>query len=345
MSEIPGLNVVMPLVERGFVPEPLLRWGIRRLNAERLQQERARFHDERLEQFANELRRDRIALTPEKANEQHYELPAGFFEKVLGRHLKYSGCYWPDGVDSLDDAEAAALALTCERAQIVDGMNILELGCGWGSLSLWMAAEFPNARITALSNSHSQRAFIEQKCRDRGLKNVRVITCDMNDFATPESFDRVVSVEMFEHMRNYEALLARIAGWLRPGGRLFVHIFCHQVYPYLFETEGAGNWMGRYFFTSGMMPSIKLLPRFQQHLALDQQWYLDGTHYGKTAEAWLANLDTHRGTVMPILRDAYGSDASRWFVRWRLFFLACAELFSHDGGRQWGVAHYRFTRP
>ncbi|MCA9254470.1 MAG: class I SAM-dependent methyltransferase, partial [Phycisphaerales bacterium] len=201
MSQTPGLRVVMPLVERGVVPEWLVRWGIRRLNAERLQLERSRFHGERLSQFAESLRQDAIALTPEVANEQHYELPAAFFEQALGRHLKYSGCYWPDGVASLDDAEAAALALTCERAEIADGMHILELGCGWGSLSLWMAEHYPAARITAVSNSHSQRAFIERRCRERGLDNVRVITCDMNEFTSSGGFDRVVSVEMFEHMR------------------------------------------------------------------------------------------------------------------------------------------------
>lgn len=345
MSEIPGLSVVLPLVERGYVPEPLIRWGIRRLNAARLAQERERFAADGLSRFADGLRQSAIALTPEKANEQHYELPAAYFQEVLGKHLKYSCCYWPEGVTTLDDAESAALALTCRRAEIADGMDILELGCGWGSLTLWMAQAYPAARVTAVSNSQSQREYIEGECRKRGLTNVRVRTCDMNEFATPEQFDRVVSVEMFEHMRNYEALTARIAGWLRNGGKLFVHIFCHREFPYLFETQGAGNWMGRHFFTSGMMPSIDLLPQFQQHLTLEQKWYLNGEHYAKTARAWLVSHDEGRETVMSILENAYGRDAQKWFVRWRLFYLACAELFGYDDGEQWGVAHYRFVKP
>lgn len=345
MSEIPGLRIVMPLVERGVMPEPLVRWGIRRLNASRLMQEQSRFDEHRLARFADSLRASEIALTPEKANEQHYELPPEFFQLALGKHLKYSSCYWPDGVMTLDSAEAAALAMTCERAEIVDGLEILELGCGWGSLTLWMARAYPNARITAVSNSHSQRSFIERQCRQRGFGNVTVVTCDMNDFAADVSFDRVVSVEMFEHMRNYEALLARVAGWLAPGGKLFVHIFCHQRYPYLFETEGVGNWMGRYFFTSGMMPSIDLLPQFQRDLGLERLWYLNGRHYAKTAEAWLSNLDEKQDDAMMILRDAYGVDAQKWFVRWRLFFMACAELFRYDDGKQWGVGHYMFRKP
>ncbi|MCB9852680.1 MAG: class I SAM-dependent methyltransferase [Phycisphaerales bacterium] len=345
MNEIPGLSIVMPLVERGILPEPLVRWGIRRMNAGRLAQEKARYDEHRLRRFAESLSASEIALTPEKANEQHYELPAGFFQLTLGKHLKYSSCYWPDGVSTLDDAEAAALTLTCERAQIVDGMDILELGCGWGSLTLWMAKNYPNARITAVSNSNSQRVFIERQCRMRRLQNVHVVTCDMNDFSVTSSFDRVVSVEMFEHMRNYEALLARIAGWLRPGGRLFVHIFCHRRYPYLFETDGAGNWMGRHFFTSGMMPSMDLLPLFQREMAMEQLWFMRGHHYARTAEAWLSNLDERQNEAMLILRDAYGRDARIWFVRWRLFFLACAELFQFEGGEEWGVVHYLFRKP
>ncbi len=344
MSDLLGLSIVMPLVERGILPEPLVRWGIRRLNTARLKHERAKYDSDRLAQFADELRSSPIALTPEKANEQHYELPAAFFRQVLGRHLKYSSCYWPEGTDSLDDAEARSLALTCQRADIADGMRILELGCGWGSLSLWMAENYPNARITAVSNSASQRQFIEDQCRRRNLGNVTVLTRDMNDLQLDETFDRVVSVEMFEHMRNYEALLGRIAKWMRPDAMLFVHIFCHRRFPYFFETEGADNWMGKHFFTSGMMPSIDLLPQFQRDLLVDEHWYLDGRHYAKTAEAWVVNLDARRETIMPILDEAYGDDARKWFVRWRMFFLACAELFQHDNGQQWGVGHYRFVR-
>jgi len=347
MSASTGIGMVIPLVERGLVPQSLIRWGIRRLHKERLEQESRRHsgNAERVVQaFVDQLCQSPVALTPEAANEQHYEVPAPFFERVLGKHLKYSGCYWPEGVDSLDEAEAAMLSLTCERAEISDGQKILELGCGWGSLALWMAERYPRSNITAISNSHSQRKFIESRCADRGLDNLRVKTVDMNDFSIDEPFDRVVSVEMFEHMRNYETLLQRIAGWLKPEGKLFVHVFCHVKYPYLFETSEPADWMGRHFFTSGMMPSADLLPAFQRDLTLDAQWFMNGRHYARTAEAWYENQRAHRSQLRPLLRQVYGEDAEKWFTRWQLFFLACAELFNYADGNEWGVGHYRFRR-
>ncbi|MHC5109126.1 MAG: SAM-dependent methyltransferase [Planctomycetota bacterium] len=340
-----GIAAVIPLVERKMVPDAMVRWGIRRLHRERLRQEQRRpfaNEEERLMKFVQSLRESPVALTPEKANEQHYEVASEFYQHVLGRYLKYSGCYWPAGVASLSDAEAAMLKLNCERAEIEDGMSILELGCGWGSMALWMAEHFPKSEVVAVSNSHSQRGFITSQCEARGLTNVRIVTVDMNDFEIDQRFDRVVSVEMFEHMRNFEELLARIAGWLAPDGKLFVHVFCHAHYPYLFEDKGPKDWMGRYFFTSGMMPSVDLLPAFQRDLDLDEKWFMNGTHYARTAEAWLENLDRHRNEVMPILEQVYGRDAAKWLVRWRLFFMACAELFGYANGDEWGVAHYRF---
>ncbi|MDX1605448.1 MAG: cyclopropane-fatty-acyl-phospholipid synthase family protein [Candidatus Competibacterales bacterium] len=333
---------MIELMERGLIPQPLIRVGIRQLLARRLREQRP----EQLTSLLEQLDASPIALHPEKANSQHYELPAAFFERIMGRYLKYSACYWPEGVDTLDEAEAAMLALTCEGAEIGDGQDILELGCGWGSLTLWLAEHYPRARITAVSNSAPQRRHIEAACVARGLANVRVLTADMNDFSIDTRFDRVVSVEMFEHMRNYRVLMNRIAGWLRPGGRLFVHVFSHRELAYPFETEGDDNWMGRYFFTGGIMPSRDLLPRFQDDLTLDRQWHINGRHYQRTCEAWLANQERDREAIMALFRDTYGStEAARWFQRWRVFFMACAELFGYRDGEEWGVSHYRFRRP
>jgi cyclopropane-fatty-acyl-phospholipid synthase len=287
-----------------------------------------------------------VAIHTDAANRQHYELPPGFFEQCLGPRLKYSGCYYPTGGETLAQAEEAMLALYGERAQLADGQDILELGCGWGSLTLWMAQQYPNARITAVSNSAPQRRFIEAQCRARGLANVRVLTCDVNRLELPaEAFDRCVSIEMFEHMRNYATLLGRIGGWLRADGRLFVHIFCHRTLLYPFETEGGDNWMGRHFFTGGLMPAADTLLWFQDALRIEDRWLVDGTHYQLTANHWLANQDARRGEVMAILREAYGEAAAKlWFQRWRMFWMACAELFGYDHGREWMVAHYRFAK-
>ncbi len=338
------LSLSLDAVERGLIPDVVTRAAIRRLCEQRLldcdrgndiANSRAR------QAFVESMRAGPIAPVPEKANEQHYELPPEFFAAVLGPHRKYSSCFFPTAETSLAEAEAASLEITCQRAELADGQDVLELGCGWGSLSLWMAERFRNSRITAVSNSAPQRRFIETAAASRGLTNLHVVTADMNQFAAePQCFDRVVSVEMFEHMRNYERLLGRIASWLRPDGRLFVHHFCHRQFAYPFETDGDANWMGRYFFTGGLMPCEDMLRQFRRNMTVIQQWRWDGTHYQRTSEAWLANLDAHRRDVLPILESTYGRDAARrWFHRWRLFFLAVAELFGYANGTEWFVAH------
>jgi len=334
--------------EQGRVPDLLVRQGIRRLLRERLREIHAgdtAAAAEATAAFVAAMREAPVALTPEKANEQHYELPAEFFSAVLGPHRKYSACWWPDGVETLAQAEAAALAASCERAALQDGQRILELGCGWGSLSLWMAERFPASRITAVSNSHTQRAFIEAAAAARGLNNLHVVTCDMNRFDTAERFDRVVTIEMLEHMRNWAELFRRVSGWLNPGGRFFMHVFVHAATPYAFVDRDAGDWMSRYFFSGGMMPSDELALFFQEDLRLLRRWRWDGRHYERTANAWLAGMDARRETVWPILEQVYGrAEASRWWTRWRLFFMSCAELFGYDEGQQWWVSHYLFER-
>jgi cyclopropane-fatty-acyl-phospholipid synthase len=336
------------LAERAILPDWLIRIGIRRLLATRLREEALkefRSPGEPLRQFVEELRRSPIAIATEAANVQHYEVPAQFFQRVLGPRLKYSSCLWSKPDTTLSEAEDAMLDLFCRRAQIEDGTQILELGCGWGSLCLWIAQHFPRCRVLAVSNSSTQCEFIESRCRELGLSGVEVITANVAEFATDRRFDRVVSVEMFEHVRNYEELLRRIATWLKPGGKLMVHIFCHARYAYSFETEGASNWMGRHFFTGGIMPSDDLLLHFQRDLLLEEHWRFSGTHYARTLEAWLVQCDRQRAELLSLFEARLGrQDAACQLQRWRMFFMACAELFSYRGGNEWFVSHYLFSR-
>ncbi|TNF37311.1 MAG: class I SAM-dependent methyltransferase [Gammaproteobacteria bacterium] len=335
-------------VEQGLVPDNIIRSGIRRLLKQRLQDIHA--HDaEKVTAlkslFIESMKRAPIALSPEKANEQHYEVPAQFYERALGQHKKYSCCYWDRETETLDQAEVNALTITCLHANLLDGQQILELGCGWGSLTLWMAQHYPNSHITAVSNSVSQKQFIEQTARLRGLNNIEVITCDMNDFETEHSFDRIVSIEMFEHMRNWPLLFRKIAYWLKDDGHFFMHVFTHRNAPYVFEAKDDSDWMSEYFFTGGMMPSDDLPLYFQQDLSIAHTWTWNGNHYAKTANAWLRNMDQQRQQLFPLMRDTYGeSQAATWWMRWRIFFMACAELFAYDQGQQWHVMHYLFSK-
>jgi cyclopropane-fatty-acyl-phospholipid synthase len=339
------------LCERGYVPDPLARFGMRRLIARRLEEESRGDAAARHAQFVRELRQSPIAVHTGDANAQHYEVPAEFFRLHLGPRLKYSCCLYDNGAGApartLAQAEDAMLELCAQRAGVADGQRILDLGCGWGSLSLWLAERYPRAQVTGLSNSSGQREFITARARERGLANVAIVTGNVVEHEfEPARFDRVLSIEMFEHMRNYEALLAKVARWLAPGGELFVHVFAHHTLAYPFEAKDSSDWMSRHFFTGGLMPSARLLGEFQQSLRLAQQWWVDGTHYERTANDWLAGMDAKHDEILNQFRAGYGgAQAALQFQRWRMFYMAVAELFGYDGGSEWGVAHYRFAQP
>ena len=338
---------VIDWAERGLVPDWAIRLAIRELLRRRLLAQSERHpedHSAQHQRLMRELAEAPIAIDTDAANEQHYEVPAAFFKAVLGPHLKYSSGLWADRHTSLADSEQAMLAASCEYASLADGQDVLELGCGWGSLSLWMAQHYPNSRITAVSNSGSQRAHIEAEAAALGLGNLQVITCDVNALAlNAEAYDRVVSVEMFEHVRNYAQLMQRISQWLRPDGLLFVHHFCHRFLAYPFEVAGHGDWMAKYFFTGGLMPSADTLLHFQKDLLIDGRRLYSGRHYGRTLRAWLDQMDDRRDEVMPILEQAYGQESRLWWQRWRMFFMACEELFNFNDGTAWMVGHYRFV--
>lgn len=335
--------------EAGLLPDCIIRSGIRLLCRQRLRGLEREFAPDpgaAMRRFLARLDAAPIADSPGRANEQHYEVPADFFRIVLGPQLKYSSCYFSAPDSTLAEAEEAALERTAANGMLEDGQDVLELGCGWGSLTMWIARRHPRSRITAVSNSASQRRFIMDRVREQGLDNVSVLTADMNSFEAPGAYDRVVSVEMFEHMRNQRALLTRVHRWLRPGGRLFIHVFCHRDFPYTFETGGSGDWMARHFFTGGLMPHRNLVPALSEGLFSEEACeHWSGAHYARTAEAWLGNLDAGRGQALAALRQGLpGAEARRALRRWRIFLLACCELFAYRGAAEWGVVHHRLVR-
>jgi cyclopropane-fatty-acyl-phospholipid synthase len=342
-------NFLIGLCEAGLVPDALTRRGIRNLLAKRLEKvdkNSVEANEAEAVRLVNEFSNGPIALLPEKANEQHYEVPAKLYELMLGPRRKYSSCLYPEGCKSLDEAEKSALEETCQHADLRDGQDVLELGCGWGSLTLWMAEKFPNSNITAVSNSASQREFIVDRATERGFADrLNIITCDMNDFQMEQQFDRVVSVEMFEHMRNYQRLLQNVSSWLKPEGKLFVHIFCHKNLTYEFVDAGDEDWMSRHFFSGGIMPGADFIGRFGDHVSVEQHWSWNGNHYRQTCDAWLKNMDQNRADILPVLESNYGkAEGKRWFYRWRMFHMACSELFGFNDGEEWFVSHYLFSR-
>ncbi len=346
-----GFISYSPLLEKDLLPDFIIRFGIRRLLAQRLREEdkgNPEAQQKHSMELVEELKKSPIAVNTADANAQHYELPTAFFQLVLGKYIKYSSGYWKEGVTSIDVSEKDMLEITCERAEVKDGHKILELGCGWGSLSLFMAERYPNSIITSVSNSHSQKTFIDEQAQKRNIKNLHIITADISadshQLIADGYYDRVVSVEMFEHMRNYELLMNKIAGFLNRDGKLFVHIFTHKDYAYKFEVNDESDWMSKYFFTGGIMPGDHLLLYFQQELKIEKHWKVSGIHYHKTSEAWLQNMDSNKQKIMEIMKEVYGNEALKWWVYWRIFFMACAELWGFKGGGEWMVSHYLFQK-
>jgi cyclopropane-fatty-acyl-phospholipid synthase len=329
--------------ERLAWPDPVLRAGVGMLVGRTKRRLRAATAAAD-EDFARRMTDFPIAINTREANGQHYEVPAEFFALMLGPRRKYSCCYYDDPAATLIEAEERALTETARHADLADGQQILELGCGWGSLSLWMARHYPHARIMSVSNSQSQRAFIAQRAEAEGLRNLTVIAADMNAFMPQGAFDRIVSVEMFEHMSNWRDLLKRAASWLKPDGRLFIHIFSHRSAPYRFDASDHTDWIAQHFFTGGIMPSHGLIRQFSDLVEVEEEWWWNGNHYRRTAEQWLENFDRNAADIVRVLRGFYGADALLWQRRWRLFLLATSGLFGHSGGNEWGVSHYRLRR-
>jgi cyclopropane-fatty-acyl-phospholipid synthase len=336
-------STIIGTAERVPLPDLVIRAAIQRM-CSRTATRLASGNAESDAWFADEMAAHAIAEHTDAANAQHYEVPAAFFDHVLGPKRKYSSCFYREAKSTLREAEEEALRQTVDHADLADGQAILELGCGWGSLSLWMARQFPHSEITAVSNSRSQREFIEAEAASRGLKNLSVITQDMNVFAPERSCDRIVSVEMFEHMMNWRELLTRMRSWLAPKGRFFVHIFTHRSGAYLFDRADGEDWIAQHFFTGGVMPSHHLIRQYADLFEVEKEWRWSGTHYQRTAQDWLGNFDLHSKEIEAILRNVYGKDTSLWMRRWRGFFLATSGLFGYADGSEWGVSHYRMKK-
>ncbi|MCW3076168.1 MAG: SAM-dependent methyltransferase [Bacteroidetes bacterium] len=333
------------LLEQDRIPDFLIRRGIRTLLKKRLEEESktvSAFHKKAL---IEELKNSPIAINTKEANEQHYEVPTEFYKYCLGKHLKYSSGFWSEGVTDIDTAEKEMLEISCQRAELENGQDVLELGCGWGSLLLFMAAKFPESNFTGVSNSSTQKIYIDEQAKAHGIKNVVVLTKDINDFTIDKTFDRIVSVEMFEHLRNYKLLFQKIARLLKDNGKMFVHVFTHKEFTYKFEVKDESDWMSKYFFTGGIMPSNNLFSSFNEDLIVQKQWLINGLNYSKTAKAWLKNMDRNKDKIMPLFENTYGKpQAKKWWVYWRIFFMACAELWAYNKGEEWMVCHYLFSK-
>lgn len=336
------ISTIIGTAERVPLPDVVIRAAIARL-CSRTAERWAAGDAASDKAFAEAMAARAIAEHTDAANTQHYEVPADFFSLVLGPNRKYSSCFYKEPASTLQEAEEEALRQAVEHADLADGQAILELGCGWGSLSLWMARQFPQANIVAVSNSQSQRQYIESQAAARGLRNLRVVTCDMNAFEPGTKFDRIVSVEMFEHMMNWRALMTRLRDWLAPGGSFFMHIFTHRAGSYLFDRADKDDWIAQHFFTGGVMPSHHLIRQYADLFTVDKEWRWSGVHYQRTALDWLANFDAKRDAIEAVLRPVYGRDTALWMRRWRWFFLATEGLFGYADGEEWGVSHYRMT--
>ena len=339
--------MIQYIIEKNLLPDWLIRAGITLISKQRLCEQA---NGNKLENFSKftfieSVKNSPIALVPEKANEQHYEVPARFFELCLGKRKKYSSCYYTDNTQSLDEAEENMLSLYVKRGEFQSGQNILELGCGWGSLTLYLAEKFPQSEITGVSNSGSQKEYILSKAKELNLSNIKIVTCDMNVFEPQSQYDRIVSIEMFEHMRNWEKLFQKVSAWLKNDGKFFMHVFTHKEYAYPYEVKDSTDWMAKYFFSGGMMPSDDMPLYFQKDLILDNHWTLSGVHYGKTARHWLENLDKNKDEALKLLATIYGKGSEIiWFVRWRLFYMACEVMFGYKNGSEWKVSHYLFCK-
>jgi cyclopropane-fatty-acyl-phospholipid synthase len=339
--------MINEILERGLFPDWLVRHGVRNLLKQRLEEENRGSIEENHKHkmsLIGSLKQSPIAIHTQDANEQHYEVPTGFYQSVLGKRLKYSGGYWTQQTDSLDKSEDAMLELSCKRAKLENGHRVLDLGCGWGSVTFYVAENFPNCTITSVSNSKTQREYIETTAKQKGLTNINVITTDFNDFQTDTKFDRVISVEMLEHIKNYEKAFHKIASWLVNDGLFFAHIFTHIKFAYHFEVKDKTDWMAKYFFTGGMMPSDDLFLYFQKDLLLQEHWRVNGSHYQKTSEAWLSNMDKNKDVILPIFEKVYGKEAPKWWNYWRIFFMSCSELWGYNSGEEWLVSHYLFSK-
>ena len=340
-------NLVLSMIEKGFIPDLLVRTGIRALLRKRLidiNSNECELADKNQMKMISVMNASPIAMNTSSANEQHYEVPPEFYELILGERFKYSCCFWDEGTENLNHAEINALKITCKRAMLNDGQTILDMGCGWGSLSLWIAENYPNTSVLSVSNSKTQKIFIENIAKSKHLTNIQVITEDMKEFNTDKKFDRIVSLEMFEHMKNYKKLFNRVSSWLKNDGLFFMHIFCHKTVPYEFIDNGPNDWMSRHFFTGGIMPSDDLPLFFQDDLSIKKRWRWNGNHYARTCNAWLKRMDSQEPAIAEVLEKVYGDNKEQWRQRWRIFFMSCAELFAFNGGNEWYVSHYLFKK-